>query len=96
MNKLPYLRTMFATCMLFQSIFVLCVLLWLALPELQGNGLLQALFPGFRWLTAGAFLYGLIASMPMVGSAPRSSCSSFNLWPSFASSLFGRVGALRQ
>jgi hypothetical protein len=33
MTKLPYLRTMFATCMLFQVIYVLCVILWLALLE---------------------------------------------------------------
>ncbi len=44
MTKLPYLRTMFATCMLFQSIFVLCVLLWLGFPELQGHALLRSLF----------------------------------------------------
>jgi hypothetical protein len=36
MTKLPYLRTMFATCMLFQVIFTLCVLLWFVDPNLKG------------------------------------------------------------
>ncbi len=37
MTKLPYIRTMFATCMLFQVIYVLCVLLWLGFPDLKGH-----------------------------------------------------------
>ena len=37
MTRLPYVRTMFATCMLFQSFYVLCVVLWLAFPELKGH-----------------------------------------------------------
>jgi hypothetical protein len=54
---------MFATCMLFQVIYVLCVILWLALPELQAHALLPAIFPNFTLLTIGSFVYGLIASM---------------------------------
>ena len=63
MARLPYLQTMFGTCMLFQTIYALCVLLWLALPELKGHTLLLALFPNFNLLTLGSFIYGLIASM---------------------------------
>jgi len=62
MTRLPYLRTMFATCMLFQVIYVLCVLLWLAFPDLKGHALLPALFPNFTLLTIGSFIYGMVAS----------------------------------
>ncbi len=47
MTKLSYLRTMFATCMLFQVFFVLCVLLWFVDPNLKGHYLLPAIFPNF-------------------------------------------------
>lgn len=60
MIKLPYLRTMFATCMLFQAVYVLCVVLWLAFPDLKGHALLQAVFlPYFALLSVGSFIYGL-------------------------------------
>ena len=55
MTKLPYLRTMFATCMLFQVIYVLCVALWLAFPDLKGPALLPAVFPS-NLLTVGSFI----------------------------------------
>ena len=45
MTKLPYLRTMFATCMLFQVTYVLCVILWLAFPDLKGHESCRLLFP---------------------------------------------------
>jgi hypothetical protein len=63
MTRLPYLRTIFATSMLFQVAYVLCVILWLASPELQGHTLLPAIFPNFTLLTIGSFLYVLIACM---------------------------------
>ena len=63
MTRLPYVRTMFATCMLFQAIYVLCVALWLAFPDLKGHALLPAVFPNFNLLTAGSFIYGFVASM---------------------------------
>jgi hypothetical protein len=62
MTKLPYVRTMFATCMLFQVIYVACVLLWFIDPNLKGHYLLPAIFPNFTLLTIGSFIYGLIAS----------------------------------
>ena len=54
MTKLPYLRTMFATCMLFQTIYVLCVALWLAFPDPKGHALLSAVFPYFTLLSVGS------------------------------------------
>ena len=62
MPKLPHVRTMFATCRLFQMIYVLCVLLWLVDPSLKGRYLLPAIFPSFTLLTVGSFIYGFIAS----------------------------------
>ena len=53
MTKLPYLRTMFATCMLFQVLFVACVALWLIAPGLKGHTILATIFPQF--LTDAAF-----------------------------------------
>jgi len=55
MTKLPYLRTMFATCMLFQVLFLLCVALWLVAPNLNGHVILTTIFPNFTLLTLGSF-----------------------------------------
>jgi len=95
MTKLPYLRTMFATCMLFQVAYVLCVLLWLAFPALQGHTLLSTIFPGFTFLTAGSFIYGLIASMIYGWIAAIIFVFFYNLWPSIAATLFGQKFATR-
>ena len=94
MTKLPYLRTMFATCMLFQSVYLLCVVLWLAFPALQGHAVLPAVFPNFTLLTIGSFIYGLIASMIYGWIAAVIFVFFFNLWPTIAAQLFGpRVAA---
>ena len=61
-HPLPYLPTMFATCMLFQVIYVLCVALWAAFPDLKGHALLIDIFPQFKLLDVPSFVYGLIAS----------------------------------
>lgn len=95
MTKLPYLRTMFATCMLFQIVYVLCVLLWLAFPTLQGHALLSAIFPNFTFLTVGSFIYGLIASMIYGWIAAIIFVFFYNLWPSIAAALFGQKFATR-
>ena len=89
MNKLPYLRTMFATCMLFQVVYVLCVLLWLAYPELKGHALLPALFPNFTLLTLGSFIYGLIASMVYGWLAAIIFVFFYNLWSAVAGAWLG-------
>jgi hypothetical protein len=89
MTKLPYLRTMFATCMLFQVVYVLCVFLWLANPDLKGHALLPAIFPNFTLLTIGSFIYGLIASMVYGWITAIIFVFFFNLWPTVAAPVVG-------
>jgi len=90
MTKLPYVRTMFATCMLFQVIYVLCVLLWLGFPDLKGHALLPAVFPNFTLLTIGSFIYGLIASGVYGWIVAIIFVLFYNLWPGLAAALFGQ------
>jgi hypothetical protein len=89
MTKLPYVRTMFATCMLFQVIYVACALLWIAYPDLRGHALLPAIFPNFTLLTVGSFIYGLVASMIYGWIAAIIFVFFFNLWPALANSVLG-------
>jgi hypothetical protein len=43
--------------------FIVCVLYGLAVPEpLHMTGFLEVVLPGFRWLTFGGFLIGLVES----------------------------------
>src|SRR5215510_15944897 len=94
MIKLPYVRTMFAACMLFQTIYVLCVVLWLAFPDLKGHALLPAIFPNFNLITLGSFIYGLVASMLYGWIAAIVFVSFFNLWPQVVAAVLGpRTGA---
>ncbi len=93
MIKLPYLRTMFATCMLFQVVYLLCVLLWLGFPDLKGHALLPAIFPNFTLLTWSSLIYGLIASMIYGWIAAIIFVFFYNLWPSLAVVVFGRTAA---
>lgn len=89
MTKLPYLRAMFATCMLFQVVYVLCVLLWLADPGLKVHALLPAIFPNFTLLTVGSFIYGLIASMVYGWITAIIFVFFYNLWPTLAAPVVG-------
>lgn len=95
MTALPYLRTMFATCMLFQVIYVLCVGLWLVFPDLKGHALLPAIFPNFTLLTIGSFIYGLIASMIYGWITAIIFVFFHNLWPSVVSLVFGQGAGSR-
>jgi hypothetical protein len=90
MTKLPYLRTMFATCMLFQTIYVLCVVLWLAFPDLKGPALLSAVFPYFTLLSVGSFIYGLVASMIYGWIVAIIFVFFFNLWPQLIAAVPGQ------
>lgn len=90
MNKLPYMRMMFATCMLFQVIFMLCAALWVVSPDLKGHVLLPAIFPNFTLLTIGSFIYGLIASMFYGWIVAIIFVFFYNLWPSIASMVLRR------
>ncbi|MHB0771645.1 hypothetical protein [Bradyrhizobium sp. 5.13L] len=89
MTKLPYVRTMFATCMLFQMTYVLCVLLWLAFPELKGHEFLPIVFPGFEMIAVGSFIYGLVASMIYGWAFAIIYVFFFNLWPQLAAAVIG-------
>ena len=93
MTKLPYLRTMFAACMLFQVIYVACVLLWIANPDLKGHVLLPAIFPNFTLVTVGSFIYGLVASMIYGWIAAIIFVFFYNLWPTVAGALLGPKAA---
>ena len=77
MTKLPYLRTMFATCMLFQTIYVLCVVLWLV-------------FPYFTLLSVGSFISGLVASMIYGWIVAIIFVFFFNLWPQLIAAVPGQ------
>src|SRR5262245_24858519 len=90
MTRLPYVRTMFATCMLFQAIYVLCVALWVAFPDLKGHALLPAIFPNFTLLTIGNFIYGLIASGIYGWIVAITFVFFYNLWPALAAALLGQ------
>jgi hypothetical protein len=89
MAKLPYVRTMFATCMLFQVLYVLCVLLWAAFPDLKGHELLPTVFPGFKMITVGSFIYGLVASMIYGWAVAIIYVFFFNLWPQLVAAVAG-------
>ena len=95
MTRLPYVRTMFATCMLFQVVYVLCVLLWMVFPDLKGHTLLPTIFPNFTLLTIGSFIYGLIASAVYGWIVAIIFVFFYNLWPSLAAALFGQTASLR-
>ena len=94
MTKLPYLRTMFATCMLFQVIYVLCAMLWLIYPSLKGHDLLPAIFPNFTLLTVGSFIYGFIASGVYGWTVAITFVFFYNLWPSVVAA-FAQRAAVR-
>jgi hypothetical protein len=89
MTRMPYLRTMFASCMLFQLVYVACAVLWIAYPDLKGHAVLPAIFPNFTLLTVGSFIYGLMASMIYGWIAAIVFVFFYNLWPRFAVALIG-------
>lgn len=64
MKRLTIRGTALSLALFFDVSFVLCVLWGLALPRLHAKGsqLLEALIPGFTWLTPGSFVLGLVFS----------------------------------
>jgi len=89
-QPLPYLPAMFATCMLFQTLYVLCVVAWFIAPDLPGHAVLTTIFPAFQLLTIGSFIYALILSMLYGWFIAATFVFFYNLWPTFASVVFGR------
>lgn len=81
---LSYLPTMFATCMLFQLVYVLCILIWFFAPGLPGHATLAQLFPQFSLLDLPNFIYGLVLSMMYGWLVAATFVFFYNLWPRFA------------
>lgn len=90
-EPLPYLPPMFATCMLFQVIYVLCVVLWAFFPGLRGHALLVDTFPQFKLLDIPSFLYGVITSAMYGWFVSAVFVFFYNLWPSVARLVWGRT-----
>jgi uncharacterized protein DUF5676 len=89
-QPLPYLPAMFATCMLFQVIYLLCVALWVVAPDLNGHALLTVIFPQFKLLDLPSFIYGLIASGVYGWIVSAVFVFFYNLWPGVSRLIWGR------
>ncbi|RUO98577.1 DUF5676 family membrane protein [Hyphomicrobium sp.] len=90
-EPLTYFPSMFATCMLFQVIYVLCVVLWALFPELRGHAFLLDIFPQFKLLDVQSFFYGLIASGVYGWIVSATFVLFYNLWPTVAGLLWRRA-----
>ena len=88
-QPLPYLQPMFATCMLFQTLYVLCVALWFVMPDLSGHALLPDFIPQFKLLDVPSFFYGLIMAAMYGWLVSVVFVFFYNLWPSFARLIYG-------
>lgn len=75
--------------MLFQAVYVLCIVLWLAFPNLNGHALLLAVFPNFKLLTVASFVCGFIASMIYGWIVAIIFVFFFNLWPQLTAAIVG-------
>ncbi len=89
-QRLPYLPAMFATCMLYQVIYMLCVGLWFFAPDLRGHAMLADIFPQFTLLNVPSFVYGLIASAFYGWVVAVVFVFFYNLWPSVVGLISGR------
>jgi hypothetical protein len=93
-TPLPYLQPMFATCMLFQTIYVVCIALWIVFPDLQGHALLTDFFPQFKLLDVVSFFYGLFMSAIYAWFVAVIFVFFYNLWPHFAHLIWGKKATL--
>jgi len=89
LQPLPYLPAMFATCMLFQVLYVLCVALWFVAPDLPGHAVLTQIFPQFNLLDVPSFIYGLVLSMMYGWFLAVVFVFFYNLWPRLAALISG-------
>lgn len=83
-HPLPYLPTMFGGCMLFMTVYVLCVALWTVAPDMAGHALLTNYLPGFELLDAPNFFYGLVLSAFYGWFVAVVFVFFYNLWPAIA------------
>lgn len=88
-QPIHYLPAMFATCMLFNALYSLCVALWIFFPDLPGHAMLETLFPGFKLLDFPSFCYGLIMSAIYGWFVAVVFVFFYNLWPRLAHAVFG-------
>lgn len=91
MKPLHYLPIMFATCMQFMVIYLLCVLLWGFFPEMKGHVILPAIFPEFKLLDTPSFFYGLIMSGMYGWLVAIVFVFFYNLWPKLARLVLGNA-----
>lgn len=92
-HSLPYLQPMFASCMLFQTLYVLCVALWAVFPDLNGHVVLTNIFPQFTLLDLPNFIYGLVLSAVYGWFVAAVFVFFYNLWPSFRRVVGGKAAA---
>lgn len=64
MKRLRIRGAALSLALFFDVSFILCILWGLALPRVHAKGsqLLEAIIPGFTWLTPGSFVLGLVWS----------------------------------
>ena len=92
-QPLPYLPAMFAACMLFQGLYVLCVAMFFISPDLPGHAVLTQIFPQFNVLDAPSFIYGLVLSMKYCCFVAATFVFFYNLWPRLAALIAGKAVA---
>ena len=95
-QALPYLPAMFASCMLFQTLYVLCVAMWLVFPDVSAHLLLTNIFPQFRLLDLPSFVYGLILSAIYGWFVAVVFVFFYNLGPAFARIVAGERTVSRE
>lgn len=88
-QPLLYLPTMFAACMVVQALYLACVAVWFAAPELGAHLLLVDWFPQFKLLDAPSFIYGLILSGVYGWFTSVVFVFFYNLWPQVIGLLVG-------
>jgi hypothetical protein len=91
-HPLPYLPTMFGACMLFMTVYVACLVIWMFLPELPTHALLATIFPQFELLTLPSFFYGLVASAIYGWFIAVVFVFFYNLWGAIAGVVTGGKG----
>jgi hypothetical protein len=87
-QSIRYLPSMFATCMLFMTLYTLCIALWWLLPGLPGHAMLETLFPGFKLLDLPNALYGMFLSGIYGWVVAIVFVFFYNLWAKLAQGLF--------
>jgi hypothetical protein len=56
---------------------------------LKGHEILPTVFPGFKMITVGSFIYGLVASMIYGWAVAIIYVFFFNLWPQLVAAVIG-------